>query len=377
MKGRGPHGRHADFLYAKRALLRRWAPPLRRAVDEARALRRRRQFRPDVPLNLVGVGVGEKVTAGRRTGEACVKVLVARKYPLGRIPLRQRIPSRVAGMITDVEEVGYPRALPVRVLHALASHRPGRRGGSRGRGAGARGRRRAADLDPLRRRRPVPGGVSVGLDRGAVPYRFAGTLGVVLSDRSRPALWLGLSNNHVLANENQAPLGAGVIQPGSLDGGKEVDRIGTLERFEPLRFGNRPNSMDAAVAAFGRGAEGAAEILGLGAPTGVAEPELEMRVRKMGRTTGLTEGIVRAVRFDVTGVEYEQGMVRVDDVVVIEGARGKFSDAGDSGSAILDGKGRLVALLFAGSPRVTFAIPMPRIFKRLRLRLPPRAAARR
>jgi hypothetical protein len=97
----------------------------------------------------------------------------------------------------------------------------------------------------------------------------------------------------------------------------------------------------------------------------------------MGRTTGLTEGIVRAVDFDVTGVQYEQGLVRVDDVVVIEGVRGEFSAAGDSGSAIVDSRDRLVALLFAGSSEVTFAIPIARVLDRLRLRVPRAGASRR
>ncbi len=349
-----------DLLRAKRALLERWASPLRRSVQEARALRLERRYRPDIPLNLVGVGVGEKVSGGRRTGALCVKVLVARKYPLDRIQLRQRIPATVEGLPTDVEAVGYPRALPALAGRSAAPKRP-----------------RQSAPDPRARWRPVPGGVSVGLDRGAVAFRYAGTLGVVLVDATRRDRLLALSNNHVLADENRAPAGAGVIQPGSLDGGRETDHIGVLERFEPLRFGNLPNSMDAAVASLGRQTEGELGILGLGTPAGVAEPALDGSVRKMGRTTGLTEGIVRAVNFDVTGVQYEQGMVRVDDVVVIETPGGKFSDAGDSGSAILDDRERLVALLFAGSPRVTFAIPMRRILSALRLALPPRARRRR
>jgi len=361
----------ADLRKAKRSLMKRWTPPLRRETGRATALRAERRFRPDVPLNLVGVGVGEKITSGRLTGTLCVKVLVARKYPLGRIPAAQRIPAAVAGLPTDIEEVGYPRALP-------AARRGGRRRpGRRPAGRKSNRRRRAADLDSRRRRRPVPGGVSVGLDSAAVSFRFAGTLGVILVDRDRPTWRLGLSNNHVLADENRVAAGAGAIQPGSLDGGRDSDRIGSLDRFEPIRFGNVPNSMDAAACVFEAAADADFAILGVGAPTGVAEPELRGLVRKMGRTTGLTEGIVRAVDFDVTGVQYDQGLVRVDDVVVIEGVGGEFSAAGDSGSAIVDARSRLVALLFAGSSEVTFAIPIGRVLDRLRLGLPRAGASRR
>lgn len=55
--------------------------------------------------------------------------------------------------------------------------------------------------------------------------------------------------------------------------------------------------------------------------------------------------------------------------VVIEGVGGAFSRSGDSGSAIVDPLGRVVALLFAGSPKVTFAIPIRRILNRFKIRI--------
>lgn len=46
-----------------------------------------------------------------------------------------------------------------------------------------------------------------------------------------------LSNNHVLANENDAALGDPILQPGPYDGGRNpADRIGTLTQFIPLNF---------------------------------------------------------------------------------------------------------------------------------------------
>lgn len=127
--------------------------------------------------------------------------------------------------------------------------------------------------------------------------------------------------------------------------------------------------MDAAIAEFTNAAQVNRSILGIGVPTGAGTPSLGLLVRKSGRTTGLTEGIVRVVHFDVFGVQYDQGLVRVDDVIVIEGIAGPFSRSGDSGSAIVDPRGRIVALLFAGSPQVTFAIPIRRVLRRLRVRI--------
>ncbi|MBI3457103.1 MAG: trypsin-like peptidase domain-containing protein [Candidatus Rokubacteria bacterium] len=339
--GRGPEtplfgAIPADLVDAKESLRDRLFLAADASLPRARALRRARRFHPAPGVNVVGVGIGEKVTEGRRTGELCVKVLVARKYPRGRIRRSELIPPAIAGIRTDVEGVGYPRKLAIL---------------------------------QRQRHRPVPGGVSVGLDFHAVSYRFAGTLGVVVRDHRNGRRLCALSNNHVLADENRVSEGAGVVQPGTLDGGRNADRVARLTRVVPLRFENRRNWMDAAIAQFDQASGVARTILGIGPPAGSATPRLHALVRKSGRTTGVTEGVVRVVRFDVVNVEYDQGMVRVDDVIVIEGTAGAFSKAGDSGSAIVDAQGRVVALLFAGSDEVTYAIPIGRILRRLEVRI--------
>lgn len=73
------------------------------------------------------------------------------------------------------------------------------------------------------------------------------------------------------------------------------------------------------------------------------------------------------MQFDVFNVVYDQGPVRMDNVMVIEGVNGKFSRPGDSGSAIVDSQGKVVGLLFAGSDTVTFAIPILRMLRDLRI----------
>ncbi len=326
----------ADLVSAKNSLRDRLFQAAEKCMPQAFALRKGKRYQPAPGVNLVGMGIGEKLAAGKRTGEMCVKVFVAKKFPQGKVGPANRIPAAIGGIPTDIEGVGYPRKFQI----------------------------------PQRQRhRPVPGGVSVGLDFHAVDYRFAGTLGVIVSDRKNPGRVYALSNNHVLADENRVTTGAGVVQPGTLDGGRNADRVARLTRYVPLKFNNQRNWMDAAIAEFDRPAAADRSILGIGPPTGAASPALGLLVRKSGRTTGLTEGIVRVVNFDVFNVEYDQGMVRVDDVVVIEGTAGSFSSQGDSGSAIVDPQGRVVALLFAGSPQVTYAIPIPRVLRRLGVRI--------
>lgn len=326
----------ADVVSAKTRLRDRLAPSVERRMPEAVALRTAGRYHPAPGVNLVGVGIGEKVTSGARTGVLCLKVLVARKYPKGRIRPADRIPASVAGIPTDIEAVGYPRKFVI---------------------------------DNRQRQRPVPGGVSGSPSLRAAGYRFAGTLGVVLAGRADQATLHVLSNNHVLADENRIAIGSAVVQPATLDGGRSRDRVARLTGVVPLRFDNRRNWMDAAVATFDGRVGVSRMVLGIGPLAGAGSPSLNLLVRKSGRTTGLTEGIVRILRFDVFDVQYDQGLVRVDDVMVIENTVGPFSRPGDSGSAIVDAQGRVIGLLFAGSDIVTFAIPIRRILQRFRLRV--------
>jgi hypothetical protein len=52
-----------------------------------------------------------------------------------------------------------------------------------------------------------------------------------------------LSNNHVLANSNNALVGDAILQPGAIDGGQNpADKVATLERFIKIRFTDEPPS---------------------------------------------------------------------------------------------------------------------------------------
>jgi hypothetical protein len=90
-------------------------------------------------------------------------------------------------------------------------------------------------------------------------------------------------------------------------------------------------------------------------------PRPGMKVTKAGRTTGVTTGIIRAIR--VRGVQVNYGTRQnpiigtFDNAITIVGNHGMpFSKPGDSGSVILDqATGRPVALLFAGDATTTTA----------------------
>ena len=118
------------------------------------------------------------------------------------------------------------------------------------------------------------------------------------------------------------------------------------------------NSVDAAVAKLKSGVLYSAGYLpyhGKAAPTGMATAFLGDRVFKVGRTTGLTEGIITAVSVVVPTL-YDFGCCWFQDAITIQGVHGTlFSDGGDSGSVVVNDRNQIVALLFAGNGRQSYA----------------------
>lgn len=356
--------------------------------------------------NVVGVAVGHKESEGTVTDEVAVVVLVKEKMSLRALSATDVIPRQLDGVRTDVIAVGE--------LRAQQSPR-------------------------LRFRPTIPGGVSIG------HYRVtAGTLGAVVRHRETGERLI-LSNNHVLANSNDAAINDGIIQPGMIDGGiASADVIAQLAQFIPLRYveeagqpiptpnpgtptptptppgggGTQPqpngclsamvgvmnliaslmgsqnrvtttnaasvsaqsagpsmptpilgttprfqsqsvdNAFDAALARPMSPSILSDEILGIGRVTGSMAPRLGQRVRKSGRTTGLTFGTVTLLNATVNvGYTTLRGerTARFTGQVITEA----MSQGGDSGSLIVDAtENRAVGLLFAGSPLATIFTPI-------------------
>src|SRR5947207_3565845 len=223
--------------------------------------------------------------------------------------------------------------------------------------------------DPTKRQRPAPMGFSVGH-----PAITAGSIGARVVDPSGNVYVL--SNNHVLANSNDATIGDAELQPGPFDGGTDPsDRIGTLFAFKPIDFSGGNNTFDAAIALSNRDSLSNATPLddGHGMPNsaiygdangdGTFDDEaalLGLNVKKYGRTTKLTHGQITAINATVD-VCYEvfificvKSARYVDQLIITPGG---FSGGGDSRSLIVTdaATSNPVALLFAGSSSQTIA----------------------
>lgn len=277
--------------------------------------------------NVVGVGIGEKITNGRHTGILAVKLLVRRKYDRDRIVPAELLPPEIRGLPTDVEQVGTFRRVEAVRAPALLP-------------------------DPKARLRPAQPGCSVGFRDPNDAFVMAGTFGALVKRGDTQFI---LSNNHVLADENRLPVGSPIFQPGLLDGGQvATDQIASLVDFVPLTPA-APNQVDCAIAEATKRLA-TRDILFIGPPNGKEKAKRDMIVHKFGRTTSYTVGRVTSIDTDVS-VEYETGVFTFTNQMIIQSVNQEpFSDAGDSGSAIVSRESqRVVGLLFAGSASHTIA----------------------
>lgn len=196
----------------------------------------------------------------------------------------------------------------------------------------------------------------------------AGTLGalVELAD----GLLYGLTNNHVSALCSHVEIETPILAPGVVDvraGGLPPFTIGFHVRALEMHHGSVGNinisaNTDAAIFRIAD----AAPISSMqgscyDTPTVVVDPVEGMRVAKVGRTTGLTKGLIVSRELRPAGVNYHaqshgfSSLIWFGNVFTIHGASSEFSLGGDSGSLVvqLDDQDQPIAavgLIFAGGP---------------------------
>ncbi len=281
--------------------------------------------------NVVGLAYGMKKSGGHLTGEKGDIVLHAEKLTEERLDYGQRIPHRIQGMVSDVVALGDAAVRPIATPLTAAG----------------------AENLRLSRWRPAPGGTSIAHHRVT-----AGTLGCIVYDRGSGEPLI-LSNNHVLANatngfDGRAALGDLILQPAPTDGGsRPEDAIARLERVAALKEQGY-NQVDCAAAQPINRRLVLPEILSIGRVRGVSPPRLGAEIKKSGRSTGLTRGIIEGV-YGMLPIRFGRDRVLYfrDQILI-----GSLDAPGDSGSLVLDEENRAVGLLFAGSSVYTIANPI-------------------
>lgn len=268
--------------------------------------------------NVTSVGIGRK----NGDGPICIQFTVGVK---GDGPVIEALGSR---MIPETIEVdGQP--VPTDVIER--SFAPGYQLVQPQAVDARRGR-----MDPLRP------GISVSHVDGT-----AGTLGLIVFDRATGAPCI-LSNWHVL-NGVGGEVGDAIVQPGPFDD----NNIALNGAGELLRSHLGPAGDCALARIRGRGFE--ASIYGLDvAPTRMARVELDDRVVKSGRTTGITHGIVRRVDvmvklpFDPPVGLQAIGGFEIGPDPDHPAPDGEISKGGDSGAAWLIADKGAATDVFAG-----------------------------
>lgn len=302
--------------------------------------------------NVVGLGIGNKVVGQRLTSTRCLRFYVMHKLALTGPFGRYCLPRQFAGVPTDVLDVGGP-------ILALAG-------------------------SPVcqKRLRPARPGCSVGFKLPGAPpgVGSAGTIGAFV--RLVDGQYGILSNNHVLANVDQLPLGTPILQPGIADNGKiHRDRIGELRYVTEIKEGV---NLDCAVAVVDSNDDVDPTFIGneklsSGIPIDAFEG---MKVWKYGRTSQYTSGIVDSTNFafrmnyDIVSVLRGQLISTVRSVIFRNqmtilgpgqhGSNGPFAMEGDSGAVIIDlESNRPTGLLLGGTEKIAVANHLPSVLSHL------------
>ena len=183
--------------------------------------------------------------------------------------------------------------------------------------------------------RPAPGGVSIGDS----PNGTAGTFGCVVYKGLTPYI---LTSNHVIAGCNDTDIGADVCQPGPWEWDHDFcsnctqrcEPLATLHSFVVIHFGFYNNIVDCALATPNDKADILHTVLNIGTIKEAKEATVDLAVKKMGRTTGLTTSTVWG--WADVWVIYSKGSALFVDQIICDGKGGAAVQGGDSGSVVVD-----------------------------------------
>lgn len=179
----------------------------------------------------------------------------------------------------------------------------------------------------------------------------AGTIGFFARRNSDGALGI-VSNNHVLAAQDQGQDDDEVLHPAPADRGSSPnDVVAYLDGNYP-RLRTPRQTVDCAFARLARKVScdprkvSATETM----RDAVGVPEKYLQVEKIGRTTGRTSGRIVTVEIEFVDVPYRFGHMPLFNQMEIEStSAARFCSSGDSGSLVFTRDCEPVGLLFLGS----------------------------
>lgn len=207
-----------------------------------------------------------------------------------------------------------------------------------------------------------------------------GTLGALVRKLGSTGTLYLLSNNHVFSGCNHVPHNQPILAPSSSDGRPDIrapTEVGRHMELVELRSGNptfvNPCVTDVALAAVtdprvisswqGDGNDG------YDTPSQAGTPVSKMAVKKFGRTTGFTRGVIESRITVPTPIEYRakhmRGTLYFSDFWLVRSTgNGPFALPGDSGSLVVnEDASRAIGLVFAANNTGDYGliVPMERV----------------
>jgi hypothetical protein len=308
-------------------LIRNTKAPKLESLDalESRHVARVRAIFED--CNIVAIGIAQKETEKKETGELGLCFYVEKKMAKSKVDPRKIVPPVLSvadrtAVFTDVQQIG-------KVV-----------------------------LQVNRRRTPIQSGFSIG------DGSETGTLGAIVKKGKK---FFVLSNSHVLAKSGKGKLGTAIIYPGDADlDGASAQQVGALSHIVPFQVTEDfVNRVDAAMAAIDKDFVDKLNfsIRGAKTPFAVTEPKRGMKIVIRGRTSGNSEGAIKDTHFSIALPYPGVGKVGFIDQVLAT----RYSKGGDSGSAVVEKEtGKIVGLHFAGSPDGSVFNPIGDVIKALK-----------
>jgi hypothetical protein len=285
------------------------------------------------------MGIGRKIVNGKKTNTLALRVYVAEKRRLATLRADELVPSEVRFLS---RKGARESTLPTDVIETPPA--------------------RSEAIDPETRIRPVPGGVSGGINGST------GTIGGWVWDTTDDTIVL-LSNDHVLET-----VGADILQQGTADGGSlPADKIGDVKRTVP-RTTSGTNVVDCAIGDVDSSSLHDLTVVDIGpAVHATAVATLDLEVEKYGQSTRHTFG-------EITDADWN-GMVdstwSFDDCFRVDviSPSTDWSNSGDSGSLVFSqtpiASGSsikpVVGLHFAGASTYGVGCKIQNVFEELDL----------
>ncbi|MBL4673887.1 MAG: hypothetical protein JKX81_16625 [Arenicella sp.] len=236
--------------------------------------------------------------------------------------------------------------------------------------------------------------ISCGSSIGLGNQRNAGTL-TALGQNERGEL-LGISCNHVTGGCNTASVGTPIVSPGIQDVSPENfeisvvglhDSTGPMSQGLPQVFDISDNCDIAFFDISDRNVVCSQQGEGIGSydtPVTFANAKEDLRVKKWGRSTGLTHGEITKVVTQPESVDYNvisyygptssqtfKGTVYFAKIYEVESLSiNAFSAGGDSGSLVVTdqaGRERIVGILIGGNNVKSYVLPIQEILKKRKI----------